>query len=329
MRALRLPVAVVAAGLAVLAGPAHAQSRTQTAFPLVRLDASARTAALAGAGALATDDPATALTNPALLSSEMSRGLSLGYANLLADVTAGSAVYAHDVPVLGGLSVGGAVRFLSYGEFERRTGATVGAEAEGTFGASEVAATLVVSREVLPQFRVGLAAHALVASIDDASGQALAGDLGVSYAVADEGLVLGASVHHVGAVLSSLGAEADRLPLDLRVTVSKRLRYVPLTVSVSGLDLHRFEGASADSSFAGRALDHVALGGELQLGSAFALRAGYNGRRGADLRSGGRLDLAGVSVGAGVSLRRVSVDYAFANWGDFGGLHQFGVRTRF
>ena len=331
MRALRLRAALAAgllAGLAGLAGPAGAQSRTQTGFPLVRLDASARTAALAGAGAVASDDPATALTNPALLSPEMSRGLALGYANLLADVNAGTAAYARDVPVLGGLSVAGVARFLSYGDFERRTGAAVGAEPEGTFGAGEAALTVVASREVLPQFRVGLAAHALFTSVDDAGAQAVAADLGVSYAVPDEGLVLGASVHHVGAVLSSLGDVPDRLPLDVRVTASKRLRYVPLTVSVSALDLHRFEGPAADSSAVRRALDHVAVGGELQLGPAFAVRAGYNGRRGGDLRSGGRLDLAGVSVGAGVALRRVRVDYAFTNWGAFGGLHQFGVRTR-
>ncbi len=326
MRASRL-LAVV--GLAAaLAAPVLAQSRTQSAYTLVRLDASARTAALAGAGGLASDDPTAAFANPALLSSDMSGGLSLGYANLVSDVNAGTLAYARDLPMWGGFTVAGAVRYLSYGDFERRSGTEIGADAEGTFGASEAAVTLVAAREMLPQFHVGLAAHALLASIDDAGGQALAADLGVSYAVPDEGLVLGASVHHVGVVLSSLGTERDELPLDLRLTASKRLRYVPLTVSVSGVDLHRFEGASADSSALNRALDHLALGGELQLGNAFAVRVGYNGRRGADLRSGGRLDLAGVSVGAGIKLRRVTVDYAFSNWGDFGGLHQFGVRTR-
>ena len=139
--------------------------------------------------------------------------------------------------------------------------------------------------------------------------------------------MLGASVHHVGVVLSSLGGVADRLPLDVRVTASKRLQYVPLTVSVAALDLQRFDGPETDSSFVGRALDHLAVGGELQLGQAFSVRAGYNGRRGNDLRSGGRLDLAGVSVGAGIALRRVAVSYAFSNRGAFGGLHQFGVRT--
>ena len=313
-------------GLVAVAASAGAQSRVETAYRLVRLDPSARTAALAGSGSLPGDDPTALFANPAFLAAESNRGLSLSYTNLALDVGAGSAAYARETPWLGGLQVGGGVRFLSYGDFERR--ADPESEAEGTFGASEAAVTVAASRELLPRVRVGLATHALFASVDQAGGQALAADLGVSYVNAEQGLVLGASVHHVGAVLSSLGDERDRLPLDVRLTVSKRLQYVPLTVSVAGLDLQRFEGQSADSSLVGQALDHLAVGGELQLGSAFAVRAGYNGRRGGDLRSGGRLDLAGVSVGAGIRLRRVSVDYAFSNWGSFGGLHQFGVRTR-
>ena len=313
-------------GLLAVAAPAWGQSRVETAYDLLRLDPSARAASLAGTGALPADDPAALFANPALLAPASSRGLALGYTNLALDVSAGSAAYARETPWLGGLQVGGGVRYLSYGDFERR--ADPESEAEGTFGASEAALTLAASRGVLPRVRVGVAAHALFASIDDAGGQALAADLGLSYVHEEQGLVLGASLHHLGTVLSSLGDGGDRLPLDLRLTASKRLRYVPLTVSVAGLDLQRFEGQSADSSLFGQALDHLALGGELQLGAAFAVRAGYNGRRGADLRSGGRLDLAGVSVGAGIRLRRVSVDYAFSNWGSFGGLHQFGVRTR-
>ena len=327
MRAPRLLAAGLVAGL-LAAAPALGQSRTQTAFDLVRLDVSARTAALAGPAALLGSDPSVAFANPAFLTTEADRTAALSYTNLPADVNAGTAVYARDVPWLGGLSLAGGVRYLSYGTFERRTGAEAEGETLGTFGANEAAVTLAASRELAPQLRVGLAAHALFASIDDAGASALAGDVGVSYAVPGQGVVLGASVHHAGAVLSSFGAERDRLPLDVRITASKRLRYVPLTVSVAGVDLQRFEGPAADSSLANRALDHLALGGELQLGASFAVRAGYNGRRGSDLRSGGRLDLAGLSLGAGVELRRVSVDYAFSNWGDFGGLHQFGVRTR-
>lgn len=326
MRPLRL--LLVAALAALVAAPADSQSRTQTGFDLVRLDPSTRAAALAGAGSLPGDDPNAVFYNPALLTSEMDGAVALSYTNHVRDVSAGSAVYARDLRWLSGFTASVGARFLSYGEFERRTGDEDAGDVLDTYRAGEAAVSLSASREVLPQFRAGATVHTLFASIDDASAAALTADLGVSYTVPEQALVLGASVHHVGAVLSSLGEVDDRLPFDVRLTAAKELRYLPLTVSVSGIDLHRFEGPEVDSSFVNRALDHVAVGGELQLGSAFAVRAGYNGRRGADLRSGGRLDLAGLGLGAGLKLRRVAVDYAYTNWGDFGGYHQFGVRTR-
>lgn len=312
------------AALALAAAPAWGQARGETAFDLVRLDPSARAAALAGAGALPGDDPTAGFYNPALLAPPMSRALAIGYTNHVADVSAGSAVYARDLRQLG-LTGSLAVRFLSYGEFDRRAGDEA---PSGTFSAGETAVTATLAREVLPRLRAGASVHALFASIDEAGASALAGDLGVVYAAPEQALTLGASVHHVGATLSSLGAERDRLPLDVRLTATKGLRYLPLTVSVSGIDLQDMGGADADSSLLVRTLDHLALGGELALGQALSVRLGYNGRRGDALRSGGRLDLAGTSVGAGLALRRVTVDYAFTNWGDFGGYHQFGLRTK-
>lgn len=326
MRALRLLAVGVFAGL--LGASASGQAPAETAFDLVRLDPSTRAAALAGAGAVPGDDPTAAFYNPALLTPEMGRALSLSYTNHVADVSAGSAVYARDLGLWGGFTAAVGVRFLSYGDFERRTGVEANDATPDTYGAGETALTLTAARELLPQLQAGASVHALFASIDDAGAQALAADLGLALTVPDQALTLGASVHHLGAVLSSLGETDDRLPLDVRLTATKRLRYLPLTVSVAGVDLQSFDGPDVDSSFVNRALDHVAVGGELRLGTALSVRAGYNGRRGDALRSGGRLDLAGVGVGAGIKLRRVTVDYAFSNWGDFGGLHQFGVRTR-
>ena len=324
MRPFRL-LACAALVAALLAPPAASQSRRETGFTVLRLDASTRAAALAGAGALPGDDPTAVFYNPALLSPEMSGAAALSYANLVLDVGSGAAVYARDVAGVTG-AVG--VRFVSYGEFERSTGADAGDE--GTFGASDVAVSASAAREVLPDLRVGGTVHALFSSVDDADASALAADLGVTVSVPDQALTLGASVHHAGLVLSSLGPTADRLPLDVRLTATKRLQYVPLTVSLAATDLQAIEGPSsgADSSFARRALDHLALGGELALGSALTVRAGYNGRRANELDAGGRLDLAGASLGAGLRLRRVSVDYAYVGWSRFGGLHQFGVRTR-
>lgn len=306
------------------AAPAAAQSR-ESGFDLARLDVSARTASLAGAmGGLAGTDPTALFSNPAFLTAEMDRSVALGYVNHLADVSAGSAVYARSLARFG-VDAAAAIRYLSYGEFDR-----VGADGtpDGTYGAGEAAVTLTASRVVAPRVRVGASAHALFATIDDAGAQALTADLGATYEVPSQGLVVGASLSGVGTVLSSLGESEDRLPVDLRVSVVKRLRYVPLTITLAGYDLLDFEGSETDSSFVTRALDHVLIGSELRLGRSLAARAGYSPRRGRALRSGGRLDLAGLSAGFGLVVRRFALDYAYTGWSEAGGLHQIGVRTR-
>ena len=322
-----LPAFAAVLGVA-LALPASAQRR-DTGFDLVRLDASTRAAAMAGApGALGGADPTVAFYNPALLTSDMSRTAAVGYTNHVSEIAAGTLLYARDVPRVGA-TLAASVRYLSYGDFD-------GAGADGTpdgttFGAGEAALTLSGAREVAPRVRAGASVNLLTTRIADARGAALTADLGATYEVPSQQLTLGASVHHVGATLSSLGATTDRLPTDVRLTVAKRLRYLPLTVSVAGYDLAGIQSASAaqpDSSSFGNALDHVALGGELQLGRALALRAGFNPRRAGDLDGGRRLDLGGVSMGFGLSLSRVALDYAYNGWSVFGGTHQFGLRTR-
>lgn len=321
----RLPrLAAACLALLACAAPAEAQRR-DTGFDLVRLDASPRAAA-AGSVALPGDDPALAFYNPALLGEDMHRTVAVGLANHVADVRAGTALYVRHVP-RAGLTLAAGVRSLSYGSFDRA--APSGGEPEaGTFGAGEAGFTLAAAREVAPRVRAGASLHALTARIDDARAAALAADLGLTYTVPSERLVVGASLHHVGRVLSSLGDTSDRLPSDLRLTVSKGLLYLPLTVTVAGYDLAGVDGAASDSSVVRRALDHLAVGGELRLGRALAVRAGLQPRRASDLRSGARIDLAGVSAGFGLRLARVGVDYAYVGWGEAGGVHQFGLRTR-
>jgi len=320
-----LPALAAVLGVA-LALPASAQRR-DTGFDLVRLDASARAAAMAGApGAIGGADPTVAFYNPALLTPDMSRAVAVGYTNHVSEIAAGTLLYARDVPRLGA-TLAASVRYLSYGDFD---GAGPDGTPDGTtFGAGEAALTLSGAREVAPRVRAGASVNLLTTRIADARGAALTADLGATYEVPSQQLVLGASVHHVGATLSSLGATTDRLPTDVRLTVAKRLRYLPLTVSVAGYDLAGIEGdAPGDSSAVRRALDHVAVGGEMRLGRALAVRAGFNPRRAGDLDGGQRLDLGGVSMGFGLSLSRVALDYAYNGWSVFGGTHQFGLRTR-
>ncbi len=303
---------------------ASAQPSRLTGFGLLRIEPSARATALAGAYGTGNGEDVNALfANPALLDETSHRRLSVGYLNHLADVSAGFAAFAYDAERLGG-TVGGALRFLSYGDFER-------AEADGTrpgdtFGASDAIVTLSYARPYGERVRWGASAHAVFSSLDDASAQAIAADVGVTYGVPERGFAVSASLRNLGIVTSSLGAEDDVLPVDLRLSVSKQLQYVPLLITVAGYDLTSFE--NENGSALSEVARHLSVGGELQLGRPFALRVGYNHRLHEDLKTDTRIDLAGLGLGFGLNLRRFGFDYAYNAWSSFGGLHHLTLRTR-
>jgi hypothetical protein len=313
---------LLAALAVVAAGPALAQSRL-TGFDLLRVTPSARAAALAGAYTPApAPAPDALLYNPAFLTEGAADQAALGVLNHVGDLWMGFAAYARQAPRVEG-TVGVAVRHLSYGSFDRTTweGTT-----EGTFGASETVLTVAYARAVSERLQAGANVHAAYVAIEEASGSALAADVGVAYTVPEQGLVLSAALRNAGVTLSSLGDTADRLPLDLRVSASKQLANVPLRLSATAYDLTSFEGENGTAL--AEIARHVALGGELQFGSAFALRAGYDFRQADDLGTGDRFDFAGLGAGFGLNLRRVGFDYAYNTWSAFGGLHHLTVRAR-
>lgn len=308
---------------ASFAPSALAQSRL-TGFDLLRMTPSARAAALTGAftpgsGALSPD---ALFYNPSFLSEEVHNVASVGYLNHLDDVWMGFGAYSRQIEQLGG-TAGIAIRHLNYGSFDETI--FEGGDPIGTFGASETVLTLSYSHQVASRIQAGASLHTAHVSVHNYSASALAADLGATYYVPEAGLMVSAALRNIGVVLSSLGETEDQLPTDLRIAVSYHLPNVPLRLTLTGYDLTSFE--SQTGSALNELARHLALGGEFFLGQAFAVRFGYDYRRGEELSTGERLDLAGFGMGFGLNLRRVGFDYAYNAWSSFGGLHHLTVRA--
>jgi len=313
-------VVVLLVGLTL---PASAQPTDLTGFSFLRLEPSARAAALGGSfNAVYGDDVNAFFYNPALLNDAMHGVLSVSYLNHLSDINAGFAAYSRHLDGIG--TVGGGLRFLSWGELQ-------GADEQGnrtdTFGASDVALTAGLSRAHDDHLQYGASVHVIYSSIDTYNASALAADAGVLYVLPSQQLTLSASVNNLGVTLNSLGSTRDDLPIDVRVGVTKRLRYLPLLVSVMGYNLHDFDSLSDTATTLDNILGHLAIGGELQFGEAFNVRLGYNHRRHEALKTKSRLDLAGFGIGFGLKITRFHLDYAYNSWSENGGLHQLTVRT--
>lgn len=309
--------------LGSLAPPVQAQPADLSGFGFLRLEPSARAAALGGAfSAVYGDDVNALFYNPALLNEDMHRSLSLSYLNHLGGLNAGFAAYSRHVPRVG--TVGAGLRFLGWGDLQ---GADEQGAPTGTFGAGDVALTMGVARPLSAHLRYGVNVHAVFSRIDTYGATALAADAGVVYHLPEPRLTLSASVNNLGVALNSFGETRDELPLDVRVGIAKRLRYVPLLVSVTGYNLHAPADAPDGANAFDRVMHHVAFGGEFQFSEAFNVRFGYNHRRHEALKMKSRLDLAGFGVGFGLKVARFGLDYAFNSWSTLGGLHQFTLRT--
>lgn len=320
LRTVSIFVTLVALGVV---SSAAAQPGPASTFSFLRLEPSARAAALGGSfSAVYGDDVNAIFYNPALLNEEMHRSLSLSYLNHLGGINAGFIAHAREFDGLG--TFGAGLRFVSWGEM---TGYDeTGAETD-EFGAGSAALTVSYARADGPHLRYGANVHAAFSRVDSYGATALAADFGAAYHLPGPQFTVSASLNNVGTVFSSLGDVEDELPLDLRIGVTKRLQYVPLMLSVTGYNLNHIGSDQGDGTGLGSAMRHVALGGEFQFSEAFQLRLGYNHRRHQDLKMKSRLDLAGFGAGFGIKVSRVRFDYAFNSWSSLGGLHQFTVRT--
>lgn len=302
----------------------HAQSTDVSGFPFLRFAPSARAAALGGAFPVTGgDDVNTLFYNPAGLSSALDGTGALSYLNHLSDINAGFLAYGHTVDGLA--TLGGGIRFLSWGAFE---GANEFGERTGSFGGGDVAFSVGAARALGTRWRYGASLHAIYSSLATARAAALGLDLGLLYRIPAQQITLNASVNRLGRAIDSFGPDRDRLPTDVRLGLTKRLRYLPFLLSVTAYDLHRLGDALPDGTALDRVLAHLLLGGELTLHDIVQLRMGYDHRRSEELARSDGFDAAGLSVGFGLSIAPLHVSYAYQSWSSFGGLHWLTLRAQ-
>ena len=322
LRGMRLAIlGILLAG--VSPSPTRAQTNLSTAFSFLLMEPSARAASLGGAfSAIYGEDINALFHNPALLNPDMHRMLSVTYLNHLSNINAGFLAYGRHMEGWG--TVGAGVRFVSWGKLD---GYDENGDETQDFGAGHAALTLSFARADHARLRYGINVHVATSNVGAYEASALAMDVGVAYRVPERQFTVSASVAHLGPVLNHLGASIDRLPVDLRIGLSKRLAHLPLLLSLTGYDLQHVGAGSKGGTLVDQVLQHVAAGGEFQFSKAFHVRFGYNHRRHRNLATKNRLDLAGLSTGFGIEVMQFRFDYAFSSWSTLGGLHRLTLRT--
>ncbi|HAB53188.1 MAG: hypothetical protein A2315_06750 [Ignavibacteria bacterium RIFOXYB2_FULL_35_12] len=293
-----------------------ANSFSQNTYEFLRVDMSARAAALGGTFVSNHDDPNVIFYNPAGINLLSEDPISFSFVKHLLDINLASLSYSTEFENIG--RFGGAVKYINYGTF---TEADEFGNRGGEFGAGEVALIVGYANSLDPNFSYGVNAKFIYSKIADRNSSGLGFDVGLNYFVPEEDLSFGFAAMNIGTQLTSYYEEKEELPLDIIVGVSKKLEHLPLRLS---LDFHKLNTDRED--FADR-FKAFSLGAEFTLSKVLRLRFGYDNEKRSDLKIGTSAGIAGFNAGLGAIISDYNFDYGFSSLGAIGALHRITVST--
>jgi hypothetical protein len=300
------------------AAPAvHAQTVGESrAAILLTLPASARGLALGDAWSAVSDDESALFYNPAQLARVRGTAAGGSVQHYVANTTLGA--FALATPAVHGTLAFG-VQVLDYGTEDEivSNGGQQGTPTGGSVSAQDIAVTAGygLAFGARGEWRVGTAVKLARQHVANVSGSAVAADVGAAY-TAPNGWEMSAALQHLGSRLTLAGVAAP-LPYTWRVAAA--------SPRISGLFGEQFAlrtMAEARQSSGGAATGVLAAEGTWRAprdGLALSGRAGYAFRGTGD-------DRRPLTVGGGITLARVTVDYAYEGFDLLGATHRVGIR---
>ncbi len=346
----RVIVAVLCgAVMSSLAGYQSASAQVSNAgrsvFSFMSLPVSARINALGGSNVSLSDgDLSMGMCNPALLNQSTDKALQLNYSYYLPGTMFGSVLYGHNFgrtqiqPRFEGrddeldkpnyFAVG--IHYLDYGkmQYADQDGNLMG----GTFGARDILIDVMYARQLHPCWSVGVTLKPVYSIYEAYSSFAIGADVGAHFQLPDSTLHIGLVLQNIGWQLKGFyseegGSNHEMLPLNLQLGLSYRVAHAPLRFH---LQIHNmqtwylnYEWTSRDiSPTKGEPLPHDIKWYDMLFrhtiwtieiaprSEKFYLALSYNHRRRAELNLIDQRSLAGLSLGAGVRIKQVRVNFA-------------------
>lgn len=296
--------------LVLLCAAAPAAAAQSEGSVLAAMPASTRSAALGGAGAALVGDAGALFANPAGIATVRRVAVEVAYERYLAGTAFSAAALAIRV---GHFDWGFGAQALDYGTEpeivpDTATGGRRGTPTGAVFRSADIlAATSLVFRRGL--LALGASAKYARQTIGGAAADAWAGDIGVTLAVFDI-MAFGVALRNIGGDLGN-----DR-HLPRGAAVGLTLNYTDPQGTFRLLTTAEAQWGEGTYWILG-AEGGLVIGG--LAGAGVVGRIGYAHRP-------SRVTGSPVSVGAGVVLGRVQLDYAYRAFAELGATHRMGLR---
>ncbi len=278
---------------------------SQEVFSFLRLPVSAHVAALGGDNiTIDDDDPTVIFHNPALIANVADKSINLNFMTYMERAKTASASFIKAWGERATWGVG--AQYMDYGSMKETTVDNI---EQGTFSAKDIAIAGTFTYLLSDRWSGGVTLRFISSSIGSYNSIGIASDLGLNYFDEERGWSLSAVAKNLGGQVKAYQDDYEKIPIDLLVGVSKRLEAAPLRFSLTFSRLNRW-----DTSF----IQHVAIGADVFLGENIYIAGGYNFRRRDEMKisesSGSSSHGAGLSVGAGLTLKRFKLNVAYAKY---------------
>lgn len=301
--------------LALLPASSSAQG-SSSVFDFLNLPTSSHAMALGGKNlSLIEDDASLIFQNPALMSSVSDKTLNLNFLTYMQGSKAGNISYVQAQGERGTWSA--MAQFVGYGDMDETDseGNIIGTERMLDMNISGGYSYLLSDR-----WAGGVSGKFLYSYYAGYSSIALAVDLGLNYYNSDKDFSFSVVAANLGGQVSAFGEIAESLPMDLQLGLSKGLGQLPVRLHLTFYDMFRWSKDyyyNPDGNLNGFQifLNHINLGADITLYQGrFWLGLGYNFRRGQEMKAGGSSHAAGLTLGAGINIKKLKLGVAYGNY---------------
>lgn len=323
-----------------------AQIGGENAYEFLMIPASARAAYMGGIYPSIQDaDLSLAYQNPSLLNKKMHHCISANQVFYPGNIETGMISYARYHNRLRGMLNTG-IQFLNTGHMVKydESGTRL-----GEFSAYEYCFFAGYAYTYAGRYTFGANTKLIYSQLDKNISVASCIDAGVTYS--DTGHQFTASI-----VLKNAGAPfknytkgvREKLPFDLEIGIRQRLKHTPFSFIITAHNFYRFNiryddpNAASTSTIFGtdssqlkpkkyvfdKIARHFIIGTELYFGKYFNVGLSYNHLRRAELAFESHKRLGGFSIGFGLHLRQMDIEYALAKYNASGASNNLTLNIR-
>jgi len=282
----------------------------RTGYEFLKNEVSARAAGIGGAFVAVKNDISSLFYNPAGIAFIKEKIGSVTYFDHLIDFKGGTIIFGKPVDKKYVIGIG--LNFIDYGNFEGRD--EFGNET-GSFSANNIVLNVGTGINYSEIVKFGISGKIIYSKIAGYSSDAYSLDFGSLYYIPSQEITVGLSFQNLGFVRSGYIDYKDRLPFQVRAGINKKMAHLPLLIS---FETRYFNSGEYQFN----------LGGEFTFSDNFFGRIGYNSFGKDQKLVSGSDQLAGLSLGFGITYRKFIIDFAFASYGSIGSQNRFTLSRK-